>query len=498
MFENIILGFSTALQFENLSFSLLGVVIGNLLGILPGIGPLAALSMLLPVTYGLSPTAAIMMLAGLFYGTTFGGATTSILLNLPGTSSHAVVCLDGNPLARQGRGGAAIFMAMAASFIGVCLGIVLMMLFSPWLSDVAIMFSAEAYFSLMLLGLLAASTFSTGSPIKAFASILFGLLLGTAGSDITSGEIRFTFGFSNLQDGISLVALALGLFGLSDILRSKDSTDVEAGFASTRQITRRNVRPNKEEVKRSVGPIARGSIMGSFLGILPGAGGTMSSFMSYATELRMSKKPERFGKGAIEGVSGPEAANSSAAITAFVPTLTLGIPGDSVMAIMLGAMMIHNIEPGPFLMMNHAPLFWGLLASFWIGNLILLFLNIPLIGIWVRMLSVPYRLVYPLIIVLVCIGVYSSNNNLYDIGTVMGIGVFGYIITKLGFQPASVLLAFVLGPMMEEKFRRATALSGGELSSFITDPISGATLGVCALLIIGLVTRFVRSKLKGA
>lgn len=482
MLENLLLGITTALQPENFLFSIVGVVIGNLMGVLPGIGPLAALSMLLPVTYGLNPTAAIMMLAGLFYGTTFGGATTSILLNLPGTSSHAVVCLDGHPLAKQGRGGPAIFMAMFASFIGVCVGIVLMMLFSPILSEAAMLFGPEAYFSLMVLGLIAASAFSTDSPVKGVASIVIGLILGTVGTDITSGVSRFDLGMNVLKDGISLVALALGLFGLSDIFSNAGQKREKATLVG-QGIRRDSVRPSRTEIKQSVGPITRGSIIGSFLGILPGAGGTMSSFMSYAAEVKMSKTPEKFGHGAIEGVSGPESANSSASITAFIPTLTLGIPGDSVMALMLGAMMIHNIEPGPFLITQHASLFWGLIVSFWIGNFLLMVLNIPLIGIWVRLLTIPYKIIYPIILILVCVGVYSANNNLYDIGVVLMIGLFGHLITRLGFQPAAVLLAFVLGPMVEENFRRSLLLSHGDLSTFVTQPISAVTLAVCAALI---------------
>jgi len=482
MIDNLLLGFSTAFTLTNLTYAFVGVLLGNIIGVLPGIGALAAISMLLPVTYGLDPTGALLMLAGLYYGTSFGGATTSILLNLPGTASHAVVCVDGNPLARQGRGGQAIFMAMFASFMGVCVGIILMMFFSPLLVDMAFLFGPAEYFALMLMGLLAASTLTSGSPLKGIASVLIGLIFGIVGTDVNSGVARFDFGVPELQDGIALVALAMGLFGITDVLANAASLG-DGTLLTQKKVGRQSVRPGKGEIRQAMPSIARGSAIGSALGILPGAGGTMASFMSYAIEKKTSRTPERFGRGAMEGVSGPEAANSSAAITAFIPTLTLGIPGDAVMALMLGALMIHNITPGPQLMAEYPAMFWGLLVSFWLGNVMLMVLNIPLIGVWVKLLSVPYRLIYPTVLFLIAIGVYSTNNNLFDVGVVLFIGVFGYLAASLGFQPAPLLMGFILGPMMEENFRRALLLSRGDMITFFERPLSGSFMAVTILML---------------
>lgn len=492
MLDNLILGFQTAFSWNYLIYAFVGVFLGNLIGVLPGIGALAAISMLLPVTYGLDPVGGLLMLAGLYYGTSFGGATTSILLNLPGTASHAVVCVDGHPMARQGRGGPAIFMAMFASFTGVVVGIMLMMFFSPLLTNVAFLFGPAEYFALMVMGLLAASVLTTGSPLKGVASVVIGLLFGVVGTDVNSGVARFDFGIVELQDGLALVALAMGLFGVSDVLANAGR--IGEGTLIAKAVNSTSIRPAKGEMKQSAGAIARGSGIGSVLGILPGAGGTMASFMSYAIEKKVAKDPSRFGKGAIEGVAGPEAANSSAAITAFIPTLTLGIPGDAVMALMLGAMMIHNITPGPQLMVEHPELFWGLLVSFWIGNVMLMILNIPLIGMWVKLLSVPYRLIFPVVLFLVAIGVYSSNNNLFDVYVVLGLGVFGYIAAVLGFQPAPLLLGYVLGPMLEEYFRRALLLSRGDFSTFFTRPLSGTFMAVVIVMLLFVVYKQVRSR----
>ena len=484
MLDNLILGLQTAFSLANLGYAFFGVLLGNLIGVLPGIGALAAISMLLPVTYGLDPTGALLMLAGLYYGTGFGGATTSILLNLPGTAAHAVVCVDGHPLARQGRGGAAVFMAMLASFLGVCVGILMMMFFSPMLVDMAFLFGPAEYFALMAMGLLAASTLTSGSPLKGVASVVLGLILGAVGTDVNSGVARFAMGVPELMDGIALVALAMALFGVTDVLAN--AGQLGQGAIIGKSAVKGLVRPGKGDVRQSAGAIGRGSIIGSLLGILPGAGGTMASFMSYAMEKKVSRTPERFGRGAMEGVSGPEAANSSAQITSFIPTLTLGIPGDAVMALMLGALMIHNITPGPQLMVEHPAMFWGLLVSFWLGNVMLMVLNIPLIGVWVKMLSVSYRMIFPVVLFLIAVGVYSTNNNLFDVGVVLVLGVLGYLVAQLGFQPAPMLLGFVLGPMMEENFRRALLLARGDMSTFFTRPISGSFFAV-TLLVIGYV-----------
>jgi len=485
MIDNLLLGLTTAFSLNNLLYAFIGVLLGNIIGVLPGIGALAAISMLLPITYGLDPTGALLMLAGLYYGTSFGGATTSILLNLPGTASHAVVCVDGNPLARQGKGGQAIFMAMFASFVGVCVGIILMMFFSPLLTDAAFMFGPAEYFALMLMGLLAASAMTSGSPLKGIAAVVIGLIFGVVGTDVNSGVPRFTFGVPELQDGIALVALAMGLFGVADVLSNAANLG-EGSLLTKGGVGRHSVRPGKGEIGQAMPSIARGSAIGSFLGILPGTGGTMASFMSYAMEKKVARDPTRFGRGAMEGVSGPEAANSSAAITAFIPTLTLGIPGDAVMALMLGALMIHNIVPGPQLMTEYPAMFWGLLISFWIGNIMLMVLNIPLIGIWVKLLSVPYRLIYPTVLFLIAIGVYSTNNNLFDVGVVLVIGVFGYLAAALGFPPAPMLMGYILGPLMEENFRRALLLSRGDMLTFFERPLSG-TFMVLTILMLSVV-----------
>lgn len=493
MVDNILLGFSTALSLHNLLYSFIGVFIGNLIGVLPGIGALAAISMLLPVTYGLDPAGALMMLAGLYYGTSYGGATTTILLNLPGTPTHAVVCIDGHPMAKQGRAGSALLMAMIASFIGATIGIIMMMAFGPLLVELSFKFGPAEYFSLMLLGLLAASTLTTGAPLKGIAMVLVGLIMGVVGTDVNTGVSRFTFSIPELQDGLVVVAVAMGLFGIADVLSHANQLGTGSTLTKSR-IGWRTMRLEKGEFKQSLPAIGRGSGIGAFFGILPGTGGSIASFMSYAVEKKSSRTPERFGKGAIEGVAGPESANSSAAQTAFIPTLSLGIPGDAVMALMLGAMMIHNIQPGPQLMSEHPTVFWGLIASFWIGNLLLLFLNIPLVGMWVRLLSVPYRLIYPAVLFFICIGVYSANNNLFDVTVVLIIGLFGFVASRLGFEPAPLLLGFVLGPMMEENFRRALLLSRGDMTVFLTRPISGACMAVVFAMLAWVAVKRLRQR----
>ena len=475
-------GFGTALQPINLWFSFLGVFVGNLIGVLPGIGPLAAISMLLPVTYGMQPTAALMMLAGIYYGAQYGGATTSILLNVPGVASHAVTCLDGHPMAKQGKAGAALFMAMFASFIGACIGIIIMVFFSPLIVDVALSFGPAEYFALMVLGLLAASTLARGSPIKGIAMVVLGLILGLIGTDVNSGVQRFAFDVPELTDGLSLVALAMGLFAVADTLANVNR--IGDGAVERGGVKANSLRPDKGDLRKSWLPILRGTAIGAFFGILPGTGSTIASFMSYATEKKVSKTPERFGRGAIEGIAGPEASNNAAAQTAFVPTMTLGIPGDPVMALMLGAMIIHGIQPGPQMLTEHPDIFWGLVASFWVGNLLLLVLNVPLIGMWVRMLTIPYRIIFPSVLFFVCIGVYSGNNNLFDVAIVLIAGLIGFGLLRLGFEPAPLLLGFVLGPLMEENFRRTLLLSRGDMAIFVQRPISGTITALCVALLL--------------
>lgn len=492
MLDGLLQGIIVAFSVSGILYCFVGAFIGNVIGVLPGIGPLAAVSMLLPITYSLDMTGGLMMLAGIYYGASFGGATTSILLNLPGTAAHAVTCLDGHPMAVQGRAGSALFMAMFASFCGVCVGIVLMIFFSPALSNLAISFGPTEYFTLMALGLLAAAVLTTGSPIKGVASVMLGLIFGEIGTDVISGVVRFSFGVPELQDGVSLVVIAMAFFGVSDVFANAGSADKTA-FITEQKITGNSIRPAKGEMLRSMKSIGRGSIVGSFFGILPGAGGTISSFIAYAIEKKVSREPGKFGQGAIEGVAGPEAANSAASITAFIPTLTLGIPGAAIMALMLGALMIHNVRPGPLMIVQHPEIFWGLVVSFFIGNFLLLVMNIPMIRLWVRLLTVPYRTIYPIILLLISVGVYSTNNDLVDVLFVLAFGVFGYVIACLKFQAAPLLLGFVLGPMMETHFRRALLVSDGDLMIFLTRPVSGTAIVVMVLMLIVVTYR----RLKG-
>lgn len=494
LLSNVMHGFSVAFQWQNLGWSFFGVFMGNLIGVLPGMGVLAAISILLPLTYAMTPTAALMMLAGIYYGAQYGGGITCILLNLPGTPSHAVTCLDGNPLAKQGKSGSALFMLVMSSFIGACVGILIMILFSPILVEVAFKFGPAEYFSMMMLGLFAGATLAKGSAIKGVAMVFLGLLLGVVGTDVNTGTIRYAFGVIELSDGVQLVALAMGLFGLADFFanvnRIGKATVVNTGAK------RMSVRPEPGDIKKSIAPIARGSAIGSLLGILPGTGATIASFMSYAVEKRVSKTPGRFGNGAIEGVAGPESANNSAAQTSFIPTMSLGIPGDSVMALMLGALIIHGIQPGPQMVTEHADIFWGLIASFWIGNALLVVLNLPLIGMWAKLLRVPYKYLFPSALFFVCVGVYSTNNSLFDVVLVLILGMVGYLFLKLRFSPAPLLLGFVLGPMVEENFRRALLLSRGDMGIFVSRPISAAFIYAILALAVWLAYSTVKARRK--
>jgi len=479
--NGLLLGLQTAMQPEILLYCFIGVFLGTLIGVLPGIGALAAISLLLPITFHLEPTAAIVMLAGVYYGAQYGGSTASILLNLPGTPSSAVACLDGYPMAKQGRAGVALFMTTVASFIGSMLGIAALVAFAPGIAEVGLLFGAAEYFSIMLLGLIAAATLAAGSPLKGLAMVLFGLLLGTVGTDVNSGVPRFDFEIPELMDAISLVALAMALFGIAELI---SSVNLKRDGEVKEKITLRSMLPSREDVRQSVRPMLRGSGIGGFMGALPGTGPSIAAFMSYAVEKKVAKDPSRFGKGAIEGVTAPESANNAAAQTAFVPTLSLGIPGDAVMALMLGALIIHGIQPGPMLMTAQPELFWGLIVSFAIGNIMLVILNLPLVGIWVSILRIPYHVLYPAILVFICLGVYSVNNNVFDVYMTAVLGVLGYVLLKLRFEPAPLLLGFVLGPMMEENLRRAMLLSRGDPSTFIERPISAVVLGLCALLLL--------------
>jgi putative tricarboxylic transport membrane protein len=479
--NGLMLGLQSAMQPMTLLYCFIGVFLGTLIGVLPGIGALATISLLLPVTYHIPPTAAIVMLAGVYYGAQYGGSTASILLNLPGTPSSAVACLDGYPMAKQGRAGVALFMTTIASFVGSMLGILMLVLFSPSIAELGLKFGPAEYFSMMLLGLVAASSLASGSPAKGFAMVVLGLLLGTVGTDVNSGVARFDFGVPELMDGINLVALAMGVFGIAEVI---GSINQKREGKVKEKISMRTMLPTKKEARDSVMPMLRGTGIGSFFGALPGTGASIASFFSYAVEKKVAKDPSRFGKGAIEGLTAPESANNAAAQTAFVPTLSLGIPGDAVMALMLGALIIHGIQPGPLLMTQQPELFWGLIVSFGIGNIMLMVLNLPLVGIWVAILRIPYNVLYPAILVFISLGVYSVNNNTFDVYMVAFIGAAGYFLSVLKFEAAPLLLGFVLGPLMEENLRRALLLSRGDMMTFIDRPISAGFIAFSAAIIL--------------
>lgn len=482
LFNDLVFGFQQALSLQNLMYCFIGVFLGTFVGVLPGIGALATISMLLPLTFYVPPTTALIMLAGIYYGTQYGGSTASILMNLPGTPASAVTCLDGYPMSNQGRAGVALFVTTFASFLGGSIGIIILTLFSPTLAEVALAFGPAEYFAMMLLGLVAASTLSQGSPVKGIAMVLVGLGLGLVGTDVQTGQQRYTFGIPELSDGFNLVAIAMGLFGVGEVINSVNK--IRDQKADQRQkITFRSMVPTKDDWSRFWWPMFRGTGVGSFFGALPGTGTTISAFMAYAVEKKISKTPERFGKGAVEGVVAPEAANNAASQTAFIPTLTLGIPGDAVMALMLGAMIIAGVQPGPRLITEHPEIFWGLIASFWIGNVLLVILNLPLIGMWVKLLQIPYRFLFPSILMFICIGVFSVNNNTFDIFMVLLFGIFGYFLMLLRFEPAPLLLGFILGPLMEEHLRRAMLLSRGDATVFVTRPISAAFMFVTTALL---------------
>lgn len=492
--SNVSLGLMTALTPEYLFYCALGVFLGTLAGVIPGIGTLAAMSLLFPLTFHLDPTAALVMLAGIYYGTTYGGSTTSILLNLPGTPSAAVACIDGHPMANQGRAGVALLLTTVASFVGASVGIILMMLFSPLIVSAALEFGPTEYFSLMTLGLIIAATMSNESLLKGLAMIIVGILVGLVGLDTYTGADRFTFSTPSLYDGISIVALAMGLFGISQIIGSIRTA--ESKVADIEPVTLRSMLPTRDDCRRSVFPLFRGASIGSFFGALPGSGGTIASFVAYATEKKLSTSPERFGHGAIEGLAAPESANNAADQTAFIPTMALGIPGTASMAMMLGVLMIHGITPGPSLMTNSPDLFWGLIMSFWIGNILLLLLNIPLIGVWVNLLRTPYQFLYPGILMFICMGTYSVANNTVDLWLVIAFGLLGYGLTLLKFSLPPLLLGFVLGPLMEEHFRRAMLYSRGDIMTFVEQPISGSFLLLSVLVLVSSVIFSRRRKKK--
>ncbi|MFM0742185.1 tripartite tricarboxylate transporter permease [Paraburkholderia xenovorans] len=484
-------GFGVALQPHNLMWSFFGVLVGNLIGVLPGMGALSAISMLLPLTYTMHPIPAILMLAGIFYGSQYGGAIGAILLNLPCHAPHAVTCLDGYPMTRSGRGGSALGITMISSFFAASIGIAAMIFASPLLVSVAFSFGPAELFSIMLLGLFAGATLSRGSALKGVAMTAVGLLLGLVGTDVSSGTIRFTMGVPALADKIELVALALGLFGVAEFLRNINRMQAIGGGT---KLGLREMRPSLAELKQSFFPMVRGTMIGTAFGAMPGTGPTITTFIAYAFEKRISKTPERFGHGALEGVAAPEAAAHSKTQVDFIPTMSLGIPGDATMALILGALLIQGIQPGPQLISEHPDLFWGLVASFWIGNVLLVILNVPLIGVWVKLLQVPYRFLYPSALFFIAVGVYSTNNSLFEVGEVLAFGIVGAIFSALEFQVAPILLGYVLGPMVEEYFRRALLLSHGDPLVFLKHPISATFVAASGLLVMLQVLLNIRQK----
>ncbi|MBN8479104.1 MAG: tripartite tricarboxylate transporter permease [Burkholderiales bacterium] len=488
LISNLALGLQVAFTFQNLLYCFFGVLLGTLIGVLPGIGPVPTIAMLLPITYALPPVSALIMLAGIYYGAQYGGSTTAILVNLPGESSSVVTCLDGYQMARRGRAGQALAIAAIGSFIAGTFATLVVAAFAPPLAEFALKFGPAEYFSLMVLGLIAAVVLASGSLVKAIGMIILGLLLGIIGTDVNSGMQRYTFGVAELSDGIGFVVVAMGLFGFAEIIINLEHKEHREVF--TDKVG--HLRLTWAEFKEALPAVIRGTGLGSMLGILPGGGALLSAFAAYTLEKKLAKDPSKFGKGEIRGVAAPESANNAGAQTSFIPLLTLGIPPNAVMALMVGAMTIHSIQPGPQVMTSNPQLFWGLIASMWIGNVMLVVLNLPMIGIWVKLLKVPYRLLYPAILLFCCIGVYSLQNNVFDVMLTVVFGVLGWIFVKFECEPAPLLLGFILGPLMEENLRRALLLSRGDPTVFFTRPLSLAMLALAGFLLLIIVLPAVR------
>ena len=493
LFSNLALGFGVAFTPINLLYAFIGCLLGTLIGVLPGIGPLATIAMLLPATYALPPLSALIMLAGIYYGAQYGGSTTAILVNLPGETSSVVTVLDGYQMARQGRAGPALAAAGLGSFFAGCVGTLVLAAFAVPLTEVAFKFGPAEYFSLMILGLIGAVVLASGSLLKAVAMILLGLLLGLVGTDVNSGVARFSFDIPELTDGIGFIAIGMGVFGYGEIISNlgKHEDDREVFTAEVKGLM-----PTKADFIAMAPAVLRGTVLGSMLGILPGGGAVMAAFAAYTLEKKIKMKPGElaFGKGNIRGVAAPESANNAAAQTSFIPLLTLGIPPNAVMALMVGAMTIHNIQPGPQVMTSNPQLFWGLIASMWIGNAMLIVLSLPLIGMWIKLLTVPYRWLFPSIVLFCAIGVYTTNNSTFDIWLVAIFGVVGYLWVKLATEPAPLLLGYILGPMMEENLRRALLLSRGDWSVFVTRGLSASLLAVAAFLLVLVLLPAVKKK----
>ncbi|TAK07938.1 tripartite tricarboxylate transporter permease [bacterium] len=490
IFNNLATGFAVALTPINLLYCFLGSFIGTAIGVLPGIGPPATIALLLPVTYGIPATSAVILLAGIFYGAMYGGSTTSILLNIPGEAASVVTCLDGYQMARQGRAGAALAISAFGSFIAGTLSVVGLMLLAPPLASFALKFGPPENFALLVLGLMMVGYLAGESMTKGLMMACLGLLLGTVGLDPIMGTQRFTYGVFKLSEGFEFILVAMGLFGIGEVLVNVEQT-IKAEVFQTKI---RGLLPNREEWRTSAAPIARGSLLGFFIGVLPGGGAIISSFISYALEKKLSKHPERFGKGAIEGVAAPESANNSAATSSFVPLLTLGIPGNASIAMIFAALLIHGVRPGPLLVAEKPEVFWGLVASMYIGNIMLLVLNLPLIGLWVKLLRVPYPLLAPLILVFVLIGAYSVNNSVFDVGITIAFGLFGYLMRKFNFEPAPLVLAMILGPQLEASLRRSLIYSRGDLGIFFERPIAATLMALALLMLLSPVFRWVLSR----
>jgi putative tricarboxylic transport membrane protein len=492
LLNNLGLGFHTALTLQNLMYAFFGTVLGTLIGVLPGLGPVATIAMLLPSIYTLDATPALIMLAGIYYGAQYGGSTTAILINVPGESSSVVTAIDGYQMARRGRAGAALAAAGLGSFFAGCVGTIIIAAFAPPLTELAFKFGSAEYFSLMVLGLVGAVVLASGSLIKAIAMIVLGLLLGQINTDVITGTARFSFDVPELTDGIGFVVIAMGVFGFGEIIANLGQPE-EHREVFTKEV--KGLWPTKEDFKEAWPSVLRGTALGAVLGVLPGGGALLASFASYTLEKKVVRNPRvPFGKGAIQGVAGPESANNAGAQTSFIPMLTLGIPPNAVMALMVGAMTIKGIQPGPQVMTSNPELFWGLIASMWIGNLMLIVLNLPLIGIWIKLLTVPYRFLFPAIVVFCCIGTYSLNNNSFDVYMTAGFALLGYVFYKLSCEPAPLLLGFILGPMMEENLRRALLLARGDWSTFLTRPLSAGLLIAAALMIVVVMLPSIKSK----
>ena len=490
LFNNLIFGFGVAISLQNLIYCLIGVTVGTLIGVLPGIGPLGTIAMLMPITYSVSPVSALIMLAGIYYGAQYGGSTTAILVNLPGETSAVMTCIDGYQMARQGRAGPALAIAALGSFFAGTVGTLLIAFVGPPLAEVALKFGSPEYFSLMLMGLVAAAVLAQGDMAKSLAMVVLGLLLGIVGTDVNTGVQRFTFGVTEFSDGIGFIVVAVGVFAIGEIISNLGEAEQRRVF--TAKVT--NLWPTKDDFRRSFGPILRGTALGAFFGVLPGTGPAIASFASYMVEKKLADDPSRFGKGAIEGVAAPESANNADAQCKFIPMLTLGLPASGVMALMLGALQIQGIQPGPEVMTLRPDLFWGLIASMWIGNAMLVVLNLPMIGLWVKLLQVPYRLLFPAIMAFSAIGIYSVNSSAFEIYLTALFGVVGFVCMRVGFPMAPMLLGYVLGPMMEENLRRSMLTAGGDPTVFVRRPLSLTFMIATVLILIVMLAPVVRSR----